>query len=315
MNDDPREVLVLLNSLGFVGITAQQLKAFMKDLKLYRKIKDRERQQKREEIKRKIIDKQKNMIQEILTEQKTEFHSVENTISTNSSNSYFDDTIVKVIVTKLSSDKENENPTNFEENYTNVGHKVNIIQSKSKSMRTEDHCNVKSIVMPCNNIEVDNKSCLKSKNKYEGCLKKDFHIETQSTTKIQDDKIQIQEKSTPLQSVRPMSAPNILDHQQGYIGSSHTKSTSSTKNTHSGTKSFIRPWRLQPDIQKSKNVKKTDPVLLYQKYQQEWKQMSFPGEAKHASIRWAIREKMLGEDPHPAPLPKKSTSMPTLRKK
>lgn len=30
MNDDPREVLVLLNSLGFVGITAQQLKAFMK---------------------------------------------------------------------------------------------------------------------------------------------------------------------------------------------------------------------------------------------------------------------------------------------
>ena len=30
MNDDAREVLALLNSLGFVGITAQQLKAFMK---------------------------------------------------------------------------------------------------------------------------------------------------------------------------------------------------------------------------------------------------------------------------------------------
>lgn len=27
--------------------------------------------------------------------------------------------------------------------------------------------------------------------------------------------------------------------------------------------------------------------------------MSFPGEAKHANIRWAIREKMLGTDPHP----------------
>lgn len=61
----------------------------------------------------------------------------------------------------------------------------------------------------------------------------------------------------------------------------------------------IRPWRLQPEAQKSKNVKRTDPVLLYQKYQQKWKQMSFPGEAKHTSIRWAIREKMLGEDPHP----------------
>lgn len=30
VKDDPREVLVLLNSLGFVGITAVQLKAFMK---------------------------------------------------------------------------------------------------------------------------------------------------------------------------------------------------------------------------------------------------------------------------------------------
>jgi len=30
IKDDPREVLALLNSLGFVGITASQLKAFMK---------------------------------------------------------------------------------------------------------------------------------------------------------------------------------------------------------------------------------------------------------------------------------------------
>lgn len=30
IKDDPQEVLVLLNSLGFVGITAAQLKAFMK---------------------------------------------------------------------------------------------------------------------------------------------------------------------------------------------------------------------------------------------------------------------------------------------
>lgn len=28
--DDPREVLAVLNSLGFVGITAKQLQAFMK---------------------------------------------------------------------------------------------------------------------------------------------------------------------------------------------------------------------------------------------------------------------------------------------
>lgn len=40
-------------------------------------------------------------------------------------------------------------------------------------------------------------------------------------------------------------------------------------------------------------------MTLYQKYQQEWKQISFPGEAKHSKVRWAVREKMLGVDPHP----------------
>lgn len=60
----------------------------------------------------------------------------------------------------------------------------------------------------------------------------------------------------------------------------------------------IRPWRLQPQAQKIIN-KKCDPVALYQKYQQEWKQISFPGEAKHSKVRWAVREKMLGTDPHP----------------
>lgn len=60
----------------------------------------------------------------------------------------------------------------------------------------------------------------------------------------------------------------------------------------------IRPWRLQPDAQKNV-IKKCDPVALYQKYQQEWKQISFPGEAKHSKVRWAVREKMLGVDPHP----------------
>lgn len=61
----------------------------------------------------------------------------------------------------------------------------------------------------------------------------------------------------------------------------------------------IRPWRLQSEMHKNITNKKCDPVALYQKYQQEWKQISFPGEAKHSKVRWAVREKMLGTDPHP----------------
>lgn len=174
------------------------------------------------------------MIKEILKEQRTELLSFENTVSTNSSSSYFDDTIVKVQVTKLSSDRENKSPTDVERNYPNVSHK-NMIQSKSKSIRAQDQYNVKSNIVSYNNV--DDKTYLKSKNKYKECLKKDFHVEMQSKTKIHDDKISIEEKSTALQSVRPMSAPNILEHQQEYTRSSQTKSTSSTKNTYSGAKS------------------------------------------------------------------------------
>ena len=174
------------------------------------------------------------MIKEILREQKTELRLFENTVSTNSSSSYFDDTIIKVKVKKLSSDKENKSPTDVEGNYPNVSHKVNMIQSKSKSIIAQDQYNVKSNVVSYNNI--DDKTCL-NKSKYKECLKKDFHVEMQSKTKIHDDKVPIREKSTALQSVRPMSAPNILEHQQEYTRSSQTKSTSSTKNTYSGAKS------------------------------------------------------------------------------
>lgn len=55
---------------------------------------------------------------------------------------------------------------------------------------------------------------------------------------------------------------------------------------------------MQPDAQKAP-FKKSDPVALYQKYQQEWKQISLPGENRHSEVRWAVREKMLGTDPHP----------------
>ncbi|KOC69064.1 hypothetical protein WH47_09621 [Habropoda laboriosa] len=310
MYDDPREVLVLLNSLGFVGITAEQLKAFMKDLKLYRKMKDRERQQRKEEIKKKILDKQQNMIREILREQNAELHSVENTITSNSSNSYINDSLVKVKVKCLSSDKENRNFISSEESYTNTRQKVDMSKFNSKSRRTVDHCSVKSSSMSYDND--DDKIYIRTKDNHVKCLKTDFQ---QSKTKDENDKILYQERLTHLETLRPMSAPNILQHQQEYIGSSQTKSSSSTKNINSGTKSFIRPWRLQPEAQKNLNAKKSDPVMLYQKYQQEWKQISFPGEAKHANVRWAIRAKMLGGDPHPMPLPRKSTSMPILKRK
>jgi len=124
----------------------------------------------------------------------------------------------------------------------------------------------------------------------------------------------------------PASAPVLSNHisrsesksiTSDPTGTVRAQSTLSARSSvYSGHKSFIRPWRLQSEVQKNITNKKCDPVALYQKYQQEWKQISFPGEAKHSKVRWAVREKMLGTDPHPVPLSKKSmTHKPILKKK
>lgn len=63
--------------------------------------------------------------------------------------------------------------------------------------------------------------------------------------------------------------------------------------------SVIRPWKLHPDVQRTAQRVKSDPVMLYQKYKKEWKQVSFPGESRHTGVRWAVREKMLGTNPTP----------------
>ncbi|KYN14504.1 hypothetical protein ALC57_13291 [Trachymyrmex cornetzi] len=102
IKDDPREVLVLLNSLSFVGITAIQLKAFMKDLKIYRKVRKRERQQQKEEIKTKIINKcarlhkQQTLLREAYRHHDTADYSLSNIVPSESSNSLDDESVVKV---------------------------------------------------------------------------------------------------------------------------------------------------------------------------------------------------------------------------
>lgn len=48
-------------------------------------------------------------------------------------------------------------------------------------------------------------------------------------------------------------------------------------------------------------MQKTDPVKLYHKYKEIWAQQKVPGENDHSQLRWTIREKMLGQDPHPHP--------------
>lgn len=317
IKDDPREVLVLLNSLGFVGITAAQLKAFMKDLKIYRKIKERERQQRKEEIKTKIISKQQALIKEAHGHQNTDY-SLINIVPSESSNSFDDESLVKVKIkcipkediqkhTKATVIKSDEKLSTIK--YHKEG--VQINESDGTCCK-QNYFNIKPPIIKCSKSE--------NRRNASKCLAKDSYLTEECKLNLR-----IEDQAKPITSVfeqsicKPRSdyvsgleSKSIASDPTGNVRTQSTLSTRSSINTR--PKSFIRPWRLQPQAQKVIN-KKCDPVALYQKYQQEWKQVSFPGEAKHSKVRWAVREKMLGTDPHPVPLLKKSTSIPILKKK
>ncbi|EFN89343.1 uncharacterized protein LOC105185525 [Harpegnathos saltator] len=314
IKDDPREVLVLLNSLGFVGITAAQLKAFMKDLKIYRKIKDREKQQRREEMKAKIISKQQTLIKEFCGRTNTDYPS-NNIALSESSNSFDNESLVKVRIRCIPKEKYSEETvTKIDEKLTK-SHKENLTQKSDRTHPEHDH--VKSHqIKPSQNENRQNISRYVAKDSHliNKC-KHDAKIEQQIKPVVSIQESSANEAVSSDHVIRPRlkSATTVSEP----IGNIRTQSASSARSSVSNIahKSFIRPWRLQPDAQKNVMNKKCDPVALYQKYQQEWKQISFPGEAKHSKVRWAVREKMLGTDPHPMPLSRKSTSMPILKKR
>ncbi|XP_011158268.1 uncharacterized protein LOC105194852 [Solenopsis invicta] len=325
IKDDPREVLVLLNSLGFVGITAIQLKAFMKDLKIYRKVKEREKQQRKEEIKTKIISKQQALLKEAYKHKhaSTADCSSNNSISSKSSNSLDDESVVKVRIrcipkevnvekheclrTTVMKSDEKLSKTSYD--------KENVQEAEFDGICEQVYSNTKSY--PVRGLKETNES----KQNISKCLVKSSHLPERCKQNLG---IGEQMKSVTLAQEHPASAPVSSNRTRSElksvasdpVGNVRAQSTLSARSSiNSGHKSFIRPWRLQSEAQKNIN-KKCDPVALYQKYQEEWKQISFPGEAKHSKVRWAVREKMLGTDPHPVPLSKKSTMhKPILKRK
>ncbi|XP_014478101.1 PREDICTED: uncharacterized protein LOC106746250 [Dinoponera quadriceps] len=320
IKDDPREVLVLLNSLGFVGITATQLKAFMKDLKIYRKIKEREKQQRREEMKAKIISKQQALIKEAHGHQNTDYPS-NNITPSESSNSFDNESLIKLRIRCIPKEKDMQFQKHSKETILKLDkeltatkcHKDDVIQESDRIYREPDRFDAKSYL-----IKHPQSESRRNVSKY---LTKDSH----STDRCKHD-AKLEEQLKPVVSVQeyPVNKAVSSDHvtkarvksaTSEPAGNVRTQSALSTRSSVNSTrKSFIRPWRLQSDAQKNVINKKCDPVALYQKYQQEWERISFPGEAKHSKVRWAVRVKMLGTDPHPMPVPRKSTNMPILKK-
>ncbi|XP_067009976.2 centriolar and ciliogenesis-associated protein HYLS1 isoform X2 [Anabrus simplex] len=88
----------------------------------------------------------------------------------------------------------------------------------------------------------------------------------------------------------------------------------SAENLHEVPKprsSFIKPWRLLEPMPQPRS----DPVALYHKYQEIWKQQKAPGECSHQGLRWSVREKMLGQDPNPRPMSRNSSQDAVWRRR
>lgn len=251
IKDDPREVLATLNSLGFIGITAPQLKAFMKgnifymlytlyiivficdvwnisvfncyplllkDLKIYKKIKEHERQQHKEEIRKKIMKKQQHMFHEILSEH---FKELSEQTNNNSNSSNFDnESLVKVKIKCIPKNKENLQQRYIKEQFDiPLREPSNLVKNKYKKVNlVEDSC-----------LNRKDYNCIDSKPHSTVLRSKSDNQSFVSSCSMQNvynanydiNKYNTISQEQPLYSKpmlsdrsRPISAPNILENNR-----------------------------------------------------------------------------------------------------
>lgn len=123
-------------------------------MKIYRKIKEREKQQRREEMKAKIISKQQTLIRKAHGHQNTDCPS-NNIASSESSNSLDNESLVKVRIRCIPKDKDRqyqecseETVIKLDEKLTSTRfHKEEIIQKSDRICREQDHFNPKSYLI------------------------------------------------------------------------------------------------------------------------------------------------------------------------
>lgn len=90
------------------------IRFFFLDLKIYRKVKERERQQRKEEIKTKIISKQQVLLKEAHIYRNTANYSSSNVVPSESSNSLDDESVVKVRIRCIPKEEDVQKQKHFE---------------------------------------------------------------------------------------------------------------------------------------------------------------------------------------------------------
>ncbi|CAG9834725.1 unnamed protein product [Diabrotica balteata] len=114
----------------------------------------------------------------------------------------------------------------------------------------------------------------------------------ESTEKHSKENIQTQPNSSEpstTKQLRPMSKQSV-----------NSSSVPSSKLKKSKTAVLKNKSNIKP-------IRKSDPVALYHQYQEEWKNIKFPGEDNHLDLRWAVREKLMDGPPIEKPVKRITT--------
>lgn len=261
--DDPRLVLAILNSLGVIGVTASELKAFMKALKIYRKEKERYNEQWKEETKIKLLLQQ----------------------------GYFKNRLINF-------NKENtkENGASMSEkkfrHQTKPMESDHLIENKQQDFYNKQSSNFEPKYDETENLKNDKKPKHRIKpiqSNFTKEILKESHL---AVHKENDAEKKMDTLKIVQNSKREPSMEKIEMHRE--------PSAKSHKSIASSVISSNKSCRQSGRLRSSKKIG-SDPVTLYNEYKRYWSKLSFPGEEPHAKLRWAVREKMLGSEPNPRP--------------
>lgn len=199
------------------------IRFFFLDLKIYRKIKERERQQRKEEIKTKIINKQQALLKEAYRHCNTASYSSNNVIPCESSNSFDNESVVKVRiryipkeenVQKQKHSKVTSKVTKSDEKLSKTKYDEDIIRvaESDRIYCEQNYFNIKSYPI------IRGSKC-ESKQNDSKCLTKNSHLAERCKQSLR-----IEERMKPtLVHEHPASAPVLSNH----INRSESKSITS----------------------------------------------------------------------------------------
>lgn len=181
-------------------------------MKIYRKVKEREKQQRKEEIKTKIINKQQTLLREAYKHHDATDHSSSNVGPSESSNSLDDESVVKVQIRCIPKEEDVQKQKcskatviKFDEKLSQTKYNARDADEAAESNRIyyqQNYSNTKS-------YPVITSSKDESKRDISRCLVKNSHL-----IERYKQNLRIEERMKPVTLVqeRPSSPPVLLNH-------------------------------------------------------------------------------------------------------